>query len=160
MGHRHRRVPTDERMRRVTLAVVVDVALIILFAALGRRTHDEGSAVGGTLTVAAPFIIGYLIAAAALRLWPGPVLGALRRPGVGRGHRAGDGAPGHRVRPGTRAGVRRGRVRHDWGAHPGMASRGRSVRRRIGRRAGLSAAPGAAPADGATHGTVSGEGGI
>jgi len=38
-------------MRRVTLAVVVDAALILLFAALGRRTHDEGSAVGGTLTV-------------------------------------------------------------------------------------------------------------
>ncbi len=64
--------PYDERMRRVTLAVVVDVALVILFAALGRRTHDEGSAVGGTLTVAAPFIIGYLIAAAALRLGRAP----------------------------------------------------------------------------------------
>jgi hypothetical protein len=59
-------------MRRVTLAVVVDAALIILFAALGRRTHDEGSAVGGTLTVAAPFIIGYVIAAAALRLRRAP----------------------------------------------------------------------------------------
>lgn len=59
-------------MRRVTLAVVVDAALIILFAALGRRTHDEGSAVAGTVAVAAPFIIGYVIAAAALRLRRAP----------------------------------------------------------------------------------------
>ena len=65
--------PYDERMRRVTLAVAVDVAMIILFAALGRRTHDEGSAVGGTLTVAAPFVIGYVIAAAALRLRRAPL---------------------------------------------------------------------------------------
>lgn len=46
--------------------------MIILFAALGRRTHDEGSAVGGTLVVAAPFLIGYVIAAAALRLSRAP----------------------------------------------------------------------------------------
>ena len=55
-------------MRRVTLAVAIDAALIVLFAALGRRTHDEGSAIRGTLVVAAPFLIGYAVAAAALRL--------------------------------------------------------------------------------------------
>jgi hypothetical protein len=60
-------------MQRITLAVVVDTALIILFAALGRRTHDAGSAVGGTLGVAAPFLIGYVIAAAALRLGQAPL---------------------------------------------------------------------------------------
>lgn len=57
---------------------VVDVALIVVFAALGRRTHDEGSAIGGTLAVAAPFVIGYLIAATALRLDRRPL-------GIGRG---------------------------------------------------------------------------
>lgn len=55
-------------MRRVAIAAAVDAAMIILFAALGRRTHDEGSAVGGTIVVAAPFLIGYAVAAAALRL--------------------------------------------------------------------------------------------
>jgi hypothetical protein len=55
-------------MRRVAIAIVIDAALIVLFAALGRRTHDEGSAIAGTLVVAAPFLIGYAIAASALRL--------------------------------------------------------------------------------------------
>lgn len=59
-------------MRRLTVAVAIDAALIVLFAALGRRTHDEGSAIGGTLVVAAPFLIGYVIAAAALRLCRAP----------------------------------------------------------------------------------------
>ncbi|MGE4030683.1 MAG: DUF3054 domain-containing protein [Thermoleophilia bacterium] len=30
----------------------------MLFAALGRASHEEGSAVGGTLEVAAPFLVG------------------------------------------------------------------------------------------------------
>ncbi len=57
----------------VASAVSVDALLLVLFAALGRRTHDEGSALGGTLTVAAPFLIGYAIAAVALRLDRGPL---------------------------------------------------------------------------------------
>ncbi len=52
----------------VVIAAVADLALIILFAAIGRRSHDEGSALAGTLTVAAPFLIGYGIAAVACRL--------------------------------------------------------------------------------------------
>jgi hypothetical protein len=60
--------PYDGAMRRLSIAAAADAALIILFAALGRRTHDEGSAVGGTLVVAAPFLIGYAVAAAVLRL--------------------------------------------------------------------------------------------
>ena len=60
-------------MRRLTLAVAIDAALIVLFAALGRRTHNEGSAIGGTLAVAAPFLIGYAIAAAVLRLDRAPL---------------------------------------------------------------------------------------
>ena len=52
----------------VVIAAIFDLALIILFAAIGRRSHDEGSALAGTLTVAAPFLIGYVIAAVAWRL--------------------------------------------------------------------------------------------
>ena len=55
-------------MRRTATAVAIDAAMIVLFAAMGRRAHDDGSAVAGTLTVAAPFLIGYGIAAIALRL--------------------------------------------------------------------------------------------
>jgi hypothetical protein len=56
------------RGRRTALAAVCDLLLLILFAALGRRAHDEGSAVTGTLTVAAPFLVGYVLSAAVLRL--------------------------------------------------------------------------------------------
>lgn len=55
-------------VRRTAAAVGIDAAMFILFAALGRRAHDEGSAIAGTLTVAAPFLIGYGVAAVALRL--------------------------------------------------------------------------------------------
>ncbi len=54
--------------RVIVLAAVVDVAMLILFAALGRVSHDSGHAVLGTLRVAAPFIIAYLIMAAIARL--------------------------------------------------------------------------------------------
>jgi hypothetical protein len=54
--------------RRPWLAFVLDAALIVLFAALGRRTHDEGSAIGGTLRVAAPFLLGWAAGAAVARL--------------------------------------------------------------------------------------------
>ena len=46
--------------------------MIVLFAALGRRTHDAGSPVGGTLIVAAPFMIGYLVSALLTGLWRAP----------------------------------------------------------------------------------------
>ena len=50
------------------IAATTDLVLIILFAVIGRRSHDQGSALSGTLTVAAPFLIGYAIAAAFCRL--------------------------------------------------------------------------------------------
>lgn len=52
---------------------VIDLALIIVFAVIGRRSHDEGTALTGTLTVAAPFLIGYAIAAAVGRLDRAPL---------------------------------------------------------------------------------------
>ena len=55
-------------MKRLPMAVITDAVLIVVFAAVGRRTHDEGSAIGQTLVIAAPFLIGYALAAAALRL--------------------------------------------------------------------------------------------
>jgi F0F1-type ATP synthase assembly protein I len=39
-------------------ALALDAALVLAFAALGRRSHDEGgSAIGGAISVAAPFLI-------------------------------------------------------------------------------------------------------
>jgi hypothetical protein len=46
----------------------IDVLAIVLFAALGRRNHDEGSSVAGVLVVAWPFLAGWTIAWFATRL--------------------------------------------------------------------------------------------
>ena len=40
------------------LPAVLDVALVVLFAALGRRSHAEGLDVTGVLRTAAPFLAG------------------------------------------------------------------------------------------------------
>lgn len=52
--------------------VLLDAALVVAFAALGRRSHDEGTALSGVLEVAAPFLIalaaGWLVA----RAWRAP----------------------------------------------------------------------------------------
>jgi hypothetical protein len=53
-------------------AAAADAACVVLFAALGRASHDEGSAVGGTLEVAAPFLIGGAVGWAAARGWRAP----------------------------------------------------------------------------------------
>jgi DUF3054 family protein len=67
-------------VRRVTFAAAVDAALIIVFAALGRRAHDEGSAASEALVVAAPFLAGYAVGWAAARLDRAPL--DLRRAAV------------------------------------------------------------------------------
>jgi hypothetical protein len=43
---------------RPAVALLVDVAVVVLFVVLGRGSHDEGEAVWGTFKVAAPFLIG------------------------------------------------------------------------------------------------------
>jgi hypothetical protein len=47
---------------------LVDVAAIVLFAAIGRRNHGEGTAAVGVLVVAAPFLAGWTVAWFATRL--------------------------------------------------------------------------------------------
>lgn len=53
---------------RIAATAAIDLVLIVAFAALGRRTHDEGAGLAGTLTVAGPFLIGYAVAATVFRL--------------------------------------------------------------------------------------------
>lgn len=59
-------------------ALAVDVLLIILFAALGRRTHESGMDVTGILWTALPFLLAWAVVTAATRrswarLWPAGV---------------------------------------------------------------------------------------
>jgi Protein of unknown function (DUF3054) len=52
----------------------VDALLVLAFVVLGRRSHEEGTALVGTLTVAAPFLValaaGWL---AGFRFWRQPL---------------------------------------------------------------------------------------
>ena len=44
----------------------------MLFVAIGRRNHDEGTAIDGIATVAAPFLIALVVAWLASRAWRTP----------------------------------------------------------------------------------------
>jgi hypothetical protein len=46
--------------RSATLAVAADMVVLVGFAAFGRRSHDEGGALGETLAVAWPFVLAWL----------------------------------------------------------------------------------------------------
>ncbi len=43
------------------LALLADVVLIIVFAAIGRRTHEEANALLGVLDTAWPFLVGLAV---------------------------------------------------------------------------------------------------
>ena len=63
------RVATEQRTtragqawRNLLLAGSADVVAVLVFVAAGRRSHSEGSALGGTLDVAWPFMVGVGVA--------------------------------------------------------------------------------------------------
>ncbi|WP_328825250.1 DUF3054 domain-containing protein [Tomitella gaofuii] len=45
----------------VAVAAVTDAWLVILFAAIGRQSHDEANGVVGTLSTAWPFLVGLAV---------------------------------------------------------------------------------------------------
>ncbi|MFD1814451.1 DUF3054 domain-containing protein [Rhodococcus gannanensis] len=45
-------------MKKVLPFLLVDVVLVVVFCAIGRRSHDEANAVTGLLTTAWPFLGG------------------------------------------------------------------------------------------------------
>ena len=52
--------------------MIVDVVAIVVFVAIGRRNHDEGTALSGVLGVAAPFLIALGVSWIGLRTWREP----------------------------------------------------------------------------------------
>lgn len=70
MGRHTEGVQSD---RRLALAVGLDVFVVTLFVALGRRTHEQGSAFVDVLETGAPFLIGLAIAWAVVRAWRKPL---------------------------------------------------------------------------------------
>lgn len=87
--------------RRPAIAFGIDVALVVLFAAIGRASHAESNAVTGAVVTASPFLAGTVIGWSVVRLlhkrWPvavGPgitvwfstlVVGMLLRAATGQG---------------------------------------------------------------------------
>ena len=65
-------------MKRLALSAIADVAVIVVFVAIGREEHNSGSSVVGLLETAAPFLIALVLGWLATRAWQNPT-------GVGRG---------------------------------------------------------------------------
>jgi RsiW-degrading membrane proteinase PrsW (M82 family) len=58
--------------RRLATAIGLDVFVVILFVAIGRRNHDEGSTLAGVLETGAPFLIGLALAWIVVKAWRRP----------------------------------------------------------------------------------------
>lgn len=65
------------RGRLVASALAVDVVLVVAFAALGRRTHDDGDVLGpgglGLAQTAWPFLVALAVGWAVARAWRRPL---------------------------------------------------------------------------------------
>ena len=59
--------------RRAVIAAIADVVAIVVFVAIGRRNHDEGTTVDGIATVAAPFLIALAVGWLVSRAWARPL---------------------------------------------------------------------------------------
>ena len=58
--------------RRLPVSVGLDVFVVVLFVAIGRRNHEEGSAGRDVIGTAAPFLIGLAAAWVITRAWRRP----------------------------------------------------------------------------------------
>ena len=59
--------------RRVSIAAALDVVAIVAFVIIGRKNHNEGSALSGIVKVAAPFLIALALGWTAARAWKSPM---------------------------------------------------------------------------------------
>jgi hypothetical protein len=66
-------ITTRTNFRSVLIAAALDVVSVLVFVAVGRRNHDEGTAVGGVLEVAAPFLIALAIGWLVSLTWRQPM---------------------------------------------------------------------------------------
>jgi uncharacterized membrane protein (GlpM family) len=59
--------------RRLAVAVFCDVFAVVVFVAIGRRNHDEGSALRSVLETALPFLVALGAAWLIARAWRHPM---------------------------------------------------------------------------------------
>jgi len=64
--------PARRSTPSIVLALVADAAAVVLFAGIGRDTHEHGLDPAGILLTASPFLAGTLIGWAASRAWRKP----------------------------------------------------------------------------------------
>ena len=66
--------PTPNTDRRGTVAATtgLDLAAVLLFAATGRNSHDEGITLAGVATTAWPFLVGTALGWLLARAWRRP----------------------------------------------------------------------------------------
>lgn len=55
------------------VAAALDVMAVLVFVVIGREEHDEGTAVGGIVETAAPFLIGLAVGWLVARAWRRPL---------------------------------------------------------------------------------------
>ena len=65
-------ITTRPSRRAAITAAIVDVVAVVVFVAIGRRNHDEGTTFLNILGVAAPFLIALGVPWFALRTWREP----------------------------------------------------------------------------------------
>ncbi len=65
---------SSKRTPAASIAVyaAIDVVLVVVFVLIGRRNHDEGFALLGTVTALWPFLAGLAVGWFAMRAWRGP----------------------------------------------------------------------------------------
>lgn len=66
---KHVKVPAS---KRVVLAAVIDLVIVITFIAIGRRNHDEEMSLSGFTTALAPFVIALALSWLVGRIWLDP----------------------------------------------------------------------------------------
>jgi hypothetical protein len=59
--------------QRTPYAAGIDTAIVVAFVAIGRRNHDEDTAVAGLASTAAPFLIALALAWLIWRVWERPL---------------------------------------------------------------------------------------
>ena len=62
----------DTRSRSAAAALAADLAFVVLFCTIGRRSHDEGLTITGVLETAWPFLAGAGVGWVASRGWRRP----------------------------------------------------------------------------------------
>lgn len=66
-------ITTRINTRPIATAAVLDTASVLAFVVIGRRNHNEGTALDGVMTVAAPFLIALATGWLVSRAWRRPM---------------------------------------------------------------------------------------